>query len=67
MTPFAAWLEEDFAGFDHAVLTFLHSLAVITNLEVHPFSFPGNRNGKAASFNLLFHPVYDTILHKRLQ
>lgn len=28
MTPFAVWLEEAFAGFDHAVLTFLHSLAV---------------------------------------
>ncbi len=28
MTPFAVWLDEDFTGFDHAVLTFLHSLAV---------------------------------------
>lgn len=27
MTPFAVWLEEDFAGFDHMVLNFLHSLA----------------------------------------
>ncbi len=32
MTPFAAWLEEDFAGFDHAVLTFLHSLAVTAGI-----------------------------------
>lgn len=37
MTPFAAWLDEEFAGFDHTILTFLHNLAAEAGSILTPF------------------------------